>query len=359
MTPSYILRLIGKILTYLLYLSTVLSAYGGFIPPRLWALPSVLALAFPYLLILSLLVAVAWLVGRRIFTAIAGGLTMVACWPVATAACPVAFSSEPENPCFSLMTYNVYDLQDYQHPEATGYSRSLGEVIRSKADIVCLQELYNLPRLNAELSSQSDSLRRLYPYIIKGKPFEGSYTPFMLLSKFPAREVPIPERYWADCALYRVQLPGQVIHVLNVHLTSYQLTQSERQVVSNIRSLRSARESLKMDRPLYDKLSVAFRDREECSRAIRELIDSIPGPLVICGDFNDVPGSYAYRTIRGNDISDAVAKTTFGPMITYHAHGFLFHIDQVLYRGDLRPNSALRGSIRSSDHYPLTVIFSY
>lgn len=98
MTPSYILRLIGKILTYLLYLSTVLSAYGGFIPPRLWALPSVLALAFPYLLILSLLVAVAWLVGRRIFTAIAGGLTMVACWPVATAACPVAFSSEPENP---------------------------------------------------------------------------------------------------------------------------------------------------------------------------------------------------------------------------------------------------------------------
>ena len=271
MTPSYILRLIGKILTYLLYLSTVLSAYGGFIPPRLWALPSVLALAFPYLLILSLLVAVAWLVGRRIFTAIAGGLTMVACWPVATAACPVAFSSEPENPCFSMMTYNVYDLQDYQHPEATGYSRSLGEVIRSKADIVCLQELYNLPRLNAELSSQSDSLRRLYPYIIKGKPFEGSYTPFMLLSKFPAREVPIPERYWADCALYRVELPGQAIHVLNVHLTSYQLTQSERQVVSNIRSLRSARESLKMDRPLYDKLSVAFRDREECSRAIREL----------------------------------------------------------------------------------------
>lgn len=356
---SHILRIIGRILTYLLYLATILSAYGGFIPPRLWALPSVLVLAFPYLLILSLLVALAWLIGKRIFSAIFGGVTVVACWPVAIAACPVAFSTEPTKPCFSIMTYNVYDLRDYQHPDAQGYSRSLTTVINSGADIVCLQELYNLPRLSADLRSQSDSLRRIYPYIIKGKPFEGYVTPYMLLSKYPAREVKIPESYWNDCALYRIQLPRQTLYVLNVHLTSYQLTSRERRVVSNIRGLRSARESLRMDKSVYSKLSAAFREREDLSRHIRQLIDSIPDPLIICGDFNDVPGSYAYRTIRGSDVSDAVAKTNFGPMITYNAHGFLFHIDQILYRGNLRPNSVTRGSIKSSDHYPVTAIFSY
>lgn len=359
MIPIHILRIIGKFLTYLLYLVTIMSAYGGFIPPRLWALPSMLTLVFPYLLILCILVALGWLIGKRIFTAISGGLTVVACWPVAIAACPVAFSTEPTKPCFSIMTYNVYNLRDYQHPRAKGYSRSLSTVIDSEADIVCLQELYDMPSPNSDRSLQFDSLRYIYPYIIKGKPFEGYITPYMLLSKFPAHEVKIPTSYWNDCALYRIQLPGQELHVLNVHLTSYQLTSRERKVVSNIRGLRSARESLRMDKSLYSKLSTAFRERAKLSRHIRQLIDSIPDPLIICGDFNDVPGSYAYRTIRGSDMSDAVAKTTFGPIITYNAHGFLFHIDQILYRGDLQPNNTTRGSIKSSDHYPVTTIFSY
>ncbi len=359
MTFSFFLRIIGKTLTFALYLITLLAAFGGYIPPTLWSLPAIFVLAFPYLLILTFIVALAWLIGGRMFIAIAGAVTILIAWPVSGSSCPVSFSTEPKKSSFSLLTYNVFDLQNYEHPDDEGDSRALSYIISSKADIVCLQELYNLPHMRTQLHAQSDSLRHIYPYIIPGKPWQGYYTPFMLLSKYPAVECEIPKSLWTDCALYKIRLPNMVIHLLNVHLTSYALSQKERKIVSNIRGFRSAKQSMQMDKSVYAKLSAAFASRDTLSHAIRQIADSIQGPLIIAGDFNDVPASYAYRTICGDDFKDAVAKTTFGPMITYHAHGFLFHIDQVLYRGKLTPNSTKRGSLKCSDHYPVRVIFSY
>lgn len=358
---SSILRLACRILSWILYLLTIFSAFGGYIPPRIWALPSLVTLAFPYLFIASLVVAVLWLLSRHIFMAIFGALAAIVCWPVATNVCPVAFSSKSEKPDFSLLTYNVYWLHDYQHPNETVPSRTLSYIINSGADIVCLQEIDTLPRHPAMLCSQSDSLRSIYPYIIPGHMHLGSLTPFIFLSRYPAKQEKITWALAPECALYKVTLPGNVpLYVMNVHLTSYLLSGNERKLLTSIRGVKSAKKSLNMDKSIYHKMADAFRSRQALVHDIRHVIDSINAPMIICGDFNDVPGSYAYRVMKASDFNDAIAKTTFGPMITYHAHGFLFHIDQILYRGvNLTPHATIRGSLRSSDHYPLMTTFSY
>lgn len=356
-----ILRMAARIATYLLYFLTVISAIGGYIPPSIWALPSVLTLAFPYLLIACAVVAVCWLLGKRLITAILGGVVVVLCWPIAPAACPLGFSSKAEKPDFTLMTYNVYQLQSAdRHGEGATLSPTLSYIIGSAADIVCIQELSYLPNKN-QRGLQSDSLKRMYPYIIPGKEFQGDYTPFMLLSRYPAKEVAIPETLWSDCSLYKIRLPrGLTLHILNVHLTSYQLSENQRRVVTNIKSITGARQSLGMEKGIYGKLAEAFLQRQHTTALIKQLTDSITGPLIICGDFNDVPGSYAYRTLRTDHMADAVAQTTFGPMVTYNAHAFWFHIDQILYReGPLKACSVEKGKLKSSDHYPLTATFSY
>ena len=48
----------------------------------------------------------------------------------------------------------------------------------------------------------------------------------------------------------------------------------------------------------------------------------------------------------------------FGPMITYNARHLYFCIDHVLYRGALTPLYISKGTIKTSDHYPLTVDFA-
>ena len=79
--------------------------------------------------------------------------------------------------------------------------------------------------------------------------------------------------------------------------------------------------------------------------------------MIVCGDFNDTPGSYSYRTVRGDDMRDAYLDCAFGPAITYHDNRFYFKIDHVLYRGNLRAVDIERGRIDASDHYPLLATF--
>ena len=67
-----------------------------------------------------------------------------------------------------------------------------------------------------------------------------------------------------------------------------------------------------------------------------------------------------FRSIRGNDLGDAYAETSFGPLITYNRHGFLFHLDQILYRDKfMKALKVEKGSLKSSDHYPLLSEFEW
>ncbi|HBC21661.1 MAG TPA: endonuclease, partial [Porphyromonadaceae bacterium] len=106
------------------------------------------------------------------------------------------------------------------------------------------------------------------------------------------------------------------------------------------------------------KMKKSYRDRAADAEAVRELLDSIKGTVIVCGDFNDVPASWAYRKVRGDDMSDAYADTGFGLMNTYNMHSFWFHIDHVLYRGAVRPLSVQKGNVDYSDHFPLIASFA-
>lgn len=93
-------------------------------------------------------------------------------------------------------------------------------------------------------------------------------------------------------------------------------------------------------------------ERAKQARLIRQIADGITGAVVICGDFNDTPQSYAYRKIR-DDFSDAYVSTGFGPGITYNEQGFWFRIDHILYNNVLRAVDSRIVRQKHSDHYPL------
>lgn len=46
-------------------------------------------------------------------------------------------------------------------------------------------------------------------------------------------------------------------------------------------------------------------------------------------------------------------------MITYNAHYFWFHLDQIFYRGGLRALSVKKIKTKVSDHYPLMAEFEF
>lgn len=356
------MRLVLKIASYLLYLLTIVAAYGGRMNPDFFTLPSIMVLLLPYLGILTGLVAIAWLIGRRWIVGALGIATLISCWAPFTTASPLSFSKKSDNPerRFTVMTWNIIHGIDQQYGVERPGNRTFDYIINSGADIVNVQELIKLKHTEVPYFNKSleDSLRSVYPYIV------GSDTLDMkVFSKFPAKYIPathyIDERFDSRrYTFYKINVKGTWITLINIHHTPYSLTESERKVVTDIRNVQTMKQSVgEMKGDIYSKMRRSYQLRKENTEILVRAIEKIDGPLIVCGDFNDVPESYSYRLMRNCGLKDAYVETGFGPMITYNQHAFWFHLDQIFYRGALKALDVKKGSIKSSDHYPLTATF--
>lgn len=355
-----IFRLVAKIFSWIVYALTLAAAFCGFINPNLWALPAMLVLLLPYLTILTAILTIVWAISMRWITAGLGALTIFAGISSIGMACPVSFPKNPTDgePVFTLITYNITHARDRKQPDLDD-NRAIKWLIAKDADIVVLQELYRLD--NSEVphfrESLRDSLLRVYPYVAADPSTDRT-----VISKFPVKRLSsrdLPSNTGAYIDLFRIRIHDRNITLVACHLYSYQLTRDERNVVSDIAHPSRTRSTLnELETTIRGKMGDSFRERARLAPLIREVIDTLPDPLIVCGDFNDVPASWVYRTIRGDDLHDAFSETAFGPAPTYNDHFFFFRIDQILYRGDLEALSVKRGDIDTSDHYPLIAKFA-
>ena len=357
------LTLAGKIISPLIFLLTILASYAGYINPLLWATPSVLVLVFPYVSILTIIVTAIWALRRKIMMTAMGVITIVICLPAIGQIFPLHFPKKAEagEKTFTLMTWNVLHT-DYQETPDCGYNRAVNYILKSGADIVCLQELYTLDGrdLRYYTPAMGDSIKAVYPYSASTT----KVSDVKVLSKYPVKILTDSrtdhEGRTRRFFLFEVNIDGRPLTLCVTHLMSYSLTTEDREILQHIRGVKSAKESTqKFKASVYAKLKAAFRLRAENAIALREATEGIGGPLIVCGDFNDVAGSWAYRTIRGDDFKDAFTATAFWPTFTYNAHLFYFHIDHILYRGPIEALNWKRGDIRSSDHYPQTATFAF
>lgn len=359
---SPVFRMVMRVVSIVAWLITIVSAFGGKFNPEYVTLPSVLCLALPYFAILSILLTVFWAVSCRFFFTALGVLTIVACMGPLSQAMPLSSSkkAEPGQQTFKIMSWNVLHTDDIRKPGYEG-NRAIEYMMDSGADVICLAELNNFGPGELKKAPQSliDSLFKIYPYKAGL-----SSSDIKIISKYPVERAGIPttdsngnhQRF----DLFKVKMPGHTVDVAMVHLYSYDLSEEERQVVTEIKSVKSAKSSVKEFKgSILSKLKNAFRMRAQNATELRETIKGVSGPLIVCGDFNDVPGSWAYNIIRGDDLRDAYAETNFGPTFTYNLHAFYFHIDQMLYRGPLEALSLKVGKINSSDHYPLIGKFAF
>lgn len=359
-----IFKLVLKILSIILFVFTICAAFGGRVNPRWFALPSVFTLFLPYLAIATLIVTIAWICTQNFITGALGGLTLFLCLGPVTSAIPLHGSKKasPGNPTFKVLTYNILHGSDFRQPKSPG-NRTIEYIINSGADIVCLQEVRKLDSKEIKNFTRSlqDSLYAIYPYRAGD-----DVTDLKILSKYPVKLEHIPsyprlKSQWDGFQVadfFSLSIDGTPITIVNMHLNSYQLSRKERNVVTDIKSISNAKESVsEMKGSIREKLTRSFEKRAENVAVLRKAIDDVKGDMIICGDFNDVPESYAYRLLKGDDLKDAYIETNFGPTYTYNAYKFYFHLDQIFYRGTLRALKVTRGKIDSSDHYPLLAEF--
>lgn len=347
-----------------LMLTLLFAAYGGYIDPEKTIIPQLMNLVFPLIVAGAVLMLIVNLFVKRSL-ALAWLIALVACGEPIITFSPLNFTASSDTAKtsadqFTLLTYNTFNMAAHDGENPSWGSKTMAYIIADSADIVCIQEAGNVFSPYAK-NPQTDSLKRIYPYIPEGNPYSSN----MVLSKFPIKEIALPLQDWGSGRFqaYWVQIPAlsSPLMLINTHLQSFQLSDSDKSVYIDIAHKETAsRDDLRQVKSqITGKLVPALKLHADQARSIASLIDSLqPENVIVCGDFNDVCGSYGYRYLRNQcNLDDAYTDTAFGPTATYNDSKLYFHIDQMLYRGQFKPVALKQGRLRSSDHYPLTALF--
>ena len=331
-------------------------------------------LAFPFLLALEVAVGLVWLIVRRWRCSLIVWVALLIAWPSVSVVCPMnmfphRYTPTEDSTKFKVLTFNVENFKVAYYADKEK-ERKAGEltaryILEQDADVVLLQEA----SLSADFNELPfmDSLKRVYPYRDHG------YHDQVILSKHPYQPVvddsikngfASPDNplnsYHFYCRAFDVLVPGHKVRFFNVHLHSLSLSSDDRQFYMDLTKLKTkgeAQQAKQAGKSLLAKINNAFRVHAQETALIRQVINQSDANVIVCGDFNDVPLSYAYRTVMGNDLTDAWVKCGFGPTTTYNNNRLFFKIDHVMYRGDMEAVEIHRHKEGASDHYPLVTTF--
>lgn len=221
----------------------------------------------------------------------------------------------------------------------------------SNADIICLQEYILSNRL---AKKDVDYALRNYPYKhyykLTGANGLGCYSRYPILSAHP---VEYDSRNNGSVA-YTINVKGDTLLVVNNHLESNKLTEKDKAVY---REMIKDPDKVKVSegaRILIGKLAEASAIRASQADSIAKLVAGFRGGgVIVCGDFNDSPLSYAHRVI-GKELDDAFVQSGNGFGISYNQNHFYFRIDHILLSKNLESyQCTVDKTIKSSDHYPI------
>jgi len=353
------------ILMTVLAVLLVACAYAGMVDPNDFFLAPFMMLAFMPLLVLTLILLVVALVGRRFLSVTVLLIALVATLPISHKFFPINTSENnpampvDESSMLKVMTYNVLGFNHHESATKSQPSKTMKLILDSDPDVVLMQEGGAGGVEWEELPSLAPYRRQIeakYPYRYEST--EG----LNILSKYPFTTVPLgnasqgrsPMGYNRNLTshlarAYDLQLPnGKQLRLIDFRLQSFHLSFGKNM---------SVRVSPDVKPSAIERMRRSFALRGDNAAALRQEIDKSPKNVIVCGDMNDVSTSHVYRLIAGNDLQDAWSKVGLGYGNTYNRHGLCYRIDHILYRGDLRALRAKRIKGGSSDHYPLMVTF--
>lgn len=352
----------------LFWLVVIACAWSNHISPLYSVVAPMAYMAFPYLMVLGIVLVLLTLFWSKKL-ALTGVVLMACCLPRALSVCPLHFSrtvidESVSTDTFSVMTFNAFHFNSYKDisRDSIAADEAAIAIIDADPDIVLIQESFGFDpfeirrkKISPALSAQ---IRAYYPYRLFTSDAMG------VVSKYPFKTIDLPNYNPNGDESFRVQrvefqIGDSLVNVYSIHLQSLFFSPAELGIIARIAG-GNAKHIKEVRGSIMNKIRYAFRSRARQAQSVRNLVDSLSaGPVIVCGDFNDVPDCWAMREIKGNNLTDAFAASGFGPAVTYRKHNLYFRIDHILCSKQLKPLGAQVLKVGESDHYPLFALFAF
>ena len=234
-----------------------------------------------------------------------------------------------------VATYNVMNFGNPATGEddAGDYQQVLEWLNSQGAHIVCLQEAHFSS--SRSFGDFRNGLRKMsYGFFVNAKvdsEEQNTGSGYAVLSSYPIVRHSVVERgetniggVWAD-----IKIDRDTIRVFNLHLQSTGITNTDRTDTLSPQILDDTMARAKLAK-ITDKLVGNYRVRALQAEVVARAIEESPHAVVVCGDFNDTPVSYAYHQILSEGLVDTFVERGRGVEFTFKGLYDLFRIDYIL-----------------------------
>lgn len=275
-----------------------------------------------------------------------------------------------------IMTWNVhlFDLGVWTKDKASK-TQIINLINKENPDVLCLEEYYR----DSENSRMpyTDIIQSLgYPYVAFSKQYTIPKRKItiqapknakievgnIVFSKFPLQNINSYNLGAPDNTMLGTDVVIDSTHSINlnvVHLTSVHFGEEDMAYIEDIKNKGIDKQDKQKSKSLFKKLTYSSAQRAILANHIDSLKRFADYPIVICGDFNDVPSSYVYEKIKGDLIDPFILKGA-GLGRTYRNISPTLRIDYIFY--DQSAFNLLgygRRKVKLSDHYPVIVNLAF
>lgn len=356
-----IVRQLGYSVLFVLNMALVLllliSAKASILSPEQSMLSSYPNYAFVPLAFLNSIFVLYWLFRRKTWFLISL-LGLLLCLPEQKAWFPIKTIKEQSGngPAIKVLSYNTMQFSGYQAHTQQDPNPILQYLQASEADVICLQEAgYSTHKAYLEKKTITTALKA-YPYhsLEVVQTMSNRTNNLWIFSKYPIiKSAKLPYISQHNASHYcDIVIEQDTIRFINNHLESNKLTKEDKALYKMIVENPDRNSISHVAEKLGKKLDQAARLRAPQAEIVARLIRETPYKLVVCGDFNDIPVSYTYRTIK-KGLIDAWSQNSRGLGITFHEKFYLFRIDYIMHSPELRSYGTKVDRINHSDHYPV------
>lgn len=351
-------------LNIILVAALLVSYLAPVINPSKFALPAIFGLAYPYILMLNLGFLFYWLIRLRKEILISL-LVILMGWNHLNNLLPLSGKNHEipvetdSGRMFKVLSYNVRGFDRYHWTEDANTKNAIFDFIsKQEPDILCFQEYYTSSRKGER---QSDIKKHLSQFAYSDiyyttDPANRTGVGIATYSKFPVlKRSRIPFNSTNNAAMYTDHLIlNDTIRVFNVHLQSIKFREDNYAFMDTAR-LKYSNEQMKEIKNIGTRLKTAFILRAEQATMIANYIKESPYPVIVMGDFNDTPQSFAYRKIK-KGLQDAFRRAGRGFGNTYAGELPSFRIDHIMVSDPMIPYQFKRTKTDYSDHFPISTL---
>lgn len=258
-----------------------------------------------------------------------------------------------------VMTYNTRLFDYYNHSGLSGAPDEIFKfILKQNPDVICFQEYFTSLKKHDYTPTQIVARFRQYGYrhieYLKPRPGHTGYG-LATFSKYPITNTGAIrfEKSNNQSIFSDINIKGKTVRVFNNHLESIGFKDGDLSVLDTLEFSMSDSQRQGL-RKISQKLNRAFALRSSQADALARHISNSPYPVIVCGDFNDTPVSYVYRTMRGN-MKDAFKEAGVGFGGTYNGRLPSFRIDYIFHSPEFDTYNFHRFPIKYSDHFPIMV----